>query len=173
MNLQYALMGPEYARLAWQFHVSPSSCDNPAHYEEYIRFCAVADQIDGRTVTHLLLDGDENRIAGYIALRTSSMLTTGEDGKYIGIPALEIAEIAVDRDYERHSVGSTLVNLALDAAGNLRKSVAGVMYIIACADPAAVDFYRKQGFDAARDNYTVPSDGWNNHCSPFYLRLQS
>lgn len=171
MNLQYALMGQEYAGLAWQFHVSPSSCDNPSHYEEYVRFCAVTDRNDGRTVTHLLLDGDANRIAGYIALRTGSMLTVGEDGKFVGIPALEIAEIAVDQDYERNNVGTLLVNIALDAAGYLRNTLAGVMYIVACADPASVDFYRKQGFDAAKDNYTVPSDGWNNNCSPFYLRL--
>lgn len=101
MNLSFSLFDQEHSGLAWHFRVSPSSCDNPGHYEEYIRFVALSDRRSGMGVTHVLIDADAGRIAGFVALRLSSLFYTGDDGKKRGSPALEIAELAVDADYEK------------------------------------------------------------------------
>ena len=171
MNLFCDLMGQEYAGLAWQFHVSPSSCGNPDFYDSYIRFSAVADMTDGNSVTHVLIDRDENKMAAYFALRVCSMCFTGTDGKQIGLPALEIAEIAIAGEYERKGIGSFIISSVIAIAKDIRENAAGVKYIVACADPAAIGFYKKQGFNVAGDVYELPRDGSNNNCIPAYLRF--
>lgn len=173
MNLSISLFDTENAGLAWEFHVSPSSCDNPEHYEQYIRFMAATDKKDGMGVTHILVDEDAKRIAGFAALRISSMFYTGEDGSIIGNQALEIAELAVDKDYERQGCGRVLIDLALYLGSVIRAEIAGVKYLLACADPAAVGFYEKNGFQKANDIYEAPRDGSNNNCIPMYLKLPS
>ena len=84
MNLSFSLFDQEHSGLAWHFRVSPSSCDNPGHYEEYIRFVALSDRRSGMGVTHVLIDADAGRIAGFVALRLSSLFYTGDDGKKRG-----------------------------------------------------------------------------------------
>lgn len=173
MNLSISLYDAEHTGLAWGFHVSPDSCDNPEHYEQYIRFMANTDKREGMGVTHMLVDEEAERMAGFLALRLSSLFYVGEDGNAIGNPALEIAELAVDKDYERRGCGTILVDLAMYLGDVLRTEYAGVKYLLACADPAAVGFYKKKGFHEARELYEVPRDGSNNNCIPMYLKLPS
>ena len=171
MNLSISLYDTEHAGLAWGFHVSPSSCDNPGHYEQYIRLMAATDKREGMGVTHVLIDHEENRLAGFVSLRLSSLFYIGEDGSRIGNPALEIAELAVDKDYEGRKCGTLLVDLAMYLGDTIRNQIAGVKYLLACADPAAVGFYEKNGFSNANDLYEAPRDGSNNNCVPMYLKL--
>lgn len=171
MNLSLSLFNQDLSGLAWHFHVSPSSCGNPMHYENYLRFSALSDARSGMGVTHVLFDESVNRIAGFVTLRMSSLFYTGEDGKKRGSPALEIAELAVDADYERCGVGSSLLDLAIRAADVIRADMAGVKYLLACADPAAVGFYEKNGFSRVSDLYEMPRDGSNNDCFPMYVQF--
>lgn len=171
MNLSFSLFDQEHSGLAWQFRVSPSSCDNPGHYEEYIRFVALSDKRSGMGVTHVLIDACAGRIAGFVALRLSSLFYTGDDGKKRGSPALEIAELAVDADYEKNGVGSALIDFAAYTADNIRGHMAGIKYLLACADPAAVGFYEKKGFSRVSDLFEMPRDGSNNNCTPMYIQF--
>ena len=164
-------MNTEIAGLAWSFHVSPDSCDNPMHYENYLRLSALAEQKDGQAVTHVMIDDDANCIAGFVALRATSLVSTLEDGKLSVNPALEIAELAVDQSYEGEGVGTTLVKLALAYADLIREGTAGIKFVMLCSDPKSVGFYEKLGFSHVSDLYKVLNDGWNNHCEPMYRRL--
>ena len=169
------MMSEKYAGLAWKFHVSPDSCDNPAHYENYIRLCAIGQQISGMGVTHLMLDVDEKgnvlAIAGYITLRATSLIDANEDGKKMVNPSLEIAELAVDKEYERKGIGTQLVKLAIAVADELRREYLGIKNIVLCADPKAVGFYKKRKFDMIEDWYEALHDGWNDHCEAMYISL--
>ena len=171
MNLAFALFEAEHIGLAWKFHVSPSSCENPDHYEEYIRFMALSDRLSGMGVTHVLIDSDAERIAGFIALRLSSLFYTGDDGRKRGSPAMEIAELAVDAEYEKHGIGSALLDFATAAADDIRTHTAGIKYLLACADPAAEGFYLKNGFSRVSELFEMPRDGSNNNCIPMYTQF--
>ncbi len=160
--------------LASEFQVDPSCCGYPEHYEFYLRCVALDDYHRGRGVTYIMLDDgiDPNRIVGYITLRASSLIKEG-DRRRQGHAAIEITELAVDKDYRGRGHGIDLVAFAIDRALTLSKDHIGIEYIILCADPAAVGFYSSPhfGFTAIEDVYEVPREGWNDDCVPMSLRL--
>lgn len=176
MSISYALMSLEYIELAWKFHVSSDSCDDPTYYENYLRLCAMSDQKAGMGVTHLFVEQDEvgkaKAIVGFITLRATSLVSTGDDGKSIVHPSLEIAELAVSRDYERKGFGRDLVNIAFISADHLRKHTIGIKYIAVCAAKKAEGFYEKLGFAKIGSWYETPRDGWNNTCEAMYITLE-
>ena len=171
MSITLATMSSEYVGLAWKFHVSPVSCDNHEYYEQYLRLCALADRKSGTALTHILVDDGAQRIVGYISLRATSLVGDGAADKKTVHPALEIAELAVDEDYERNGYGSDLVNIALDYALEMRSKYMGIKYVMLCADPKAVGFYEKLYFGKVGDLYEALHDGWNDHCEPMYIQL--
>ncbi len=171
MDFRWQILSVKNAGLAWGFHVSPASCKHPEYYSEYIRFNAIGDQKKGLGVTHLLVEEASDRIAGYITLRATSLISEDEDGHKIVQPSLEVAELAVDVDFERKGVGSLLIGFAIDKADELRRSVLGIRHIVVCADPDAIGFYKKMGLDELSNVYEVLHDGWNDRCKPMYITL--
>lgn len=159
----------DYIGLAWDFHVNPSSCDNPDHYEQYIRCCAIYDMNEGMGVTHIIVEND--KILGYITLRASSVVERIDD-KIYGEPALEICELAVSEGCERKKVGSDLVDFAIVKATELGSEAIGIKYIVLCADPSAVGFYEKLEFEKLESYGKIPREGWNDYCVPMKMRLR-
>lgn len=171
MSLSHELLGMENVGLAWGFRVSPSSCENPLYYSQYIQLSAMGDQKSGQSMTHVLVDDEIGLLAGYVSLRATSLISVGENGLPVVHPTIEIAELAVDERYERKGVGTELVNIALGAADFLRQHWLGIKYIAVCADPSAVGFYEKEGFRSVATLYEIPRDGWNDNCVPMYIAL--
>lgn len=175
MPYSLALMGKEYAGLAWKFYVSPDSCDNPDHYEQYLRLNAISDHKIGMGITHLLLDCNEEgkvvAIAGFVTLRATSLVSTDETGVKIVHPSVEISELAVSKEYERRGIGTGLINLAISVADDLRSNLIGIKYVVLCADPKSVGFYEKMDFGKIGDLYETLREGWNNNCEPMYITL--
>lgn len=172
MNFSIEKMEGKYAPLAWGFRVNPESCDNPEHYENYLKFSAVSDQVAGNGTTHIILDHERNRIVGFVTLRASSLINECEGIAY-GEPVLEIAELAVDQEYERRGYGKLLVDLSILMADQLNAEFIGIRYIMLCADPKAVPFYshRTVGFGKVADYYNVPREKWNVGCVPMFLKV--
>jgi GNAT superfamily N-acetyltransferase len=166
-------MKPEYMGLAWNFRVNPDSCDNPTHYESYLTLCAITDNTNGHSKTHVYIeeDGGAQRILGFITLRCSSVMISGEDDTPVGYAALEIYELAVQHGYERQGVGTTLIGIALEEAYEINTHHAGVEYITLYADRAAVDFYLLRDFRRTEDMYSVPTANWNRDCVPMMMKL--
>lgn len=165
-------MGNEFAELAWRFHVNPASCENPWHYESFLRLNAIEEHLSGRGVTHICVDPDKQNIAGFITLRATSIVNSCDGVMYVQ-PALEIAELAVSKDYERQGVGTQLVDISIWVANKLNDSFIGIQSIVLCADKCAIGFYEnpKIGFGKLEDHYDVLHDGWNNNCIPMYMNL--
>lgn len=158
--------------LAASFSVNPSSCENSTFYKQYLQFSSLMDQRSGRNTTHLFIDNTANRIMGFVSLRASSIISQGEGNVMLGEPALEISMLAVDKDYERRGVGSSLIDFALSEAAELHNSHIGVRYIILAADPMAVNFYKKMGFVPMEDRWShMPKENWSAHCAPMVLEL--
>lgn len=167
-NAVIELYSPQFAGLAWAFQVNPLSCDSPDHYQDYIRLIAASDMPEGRGTTHILWD--KERIFGFITLRASSYIQT-IDGKTSGESALEISELAVEKCAERSGVGRLLVDFAFKTAASLNQSYLGIRYIVLCADPCAVGFYKKIGFRQVDEYGDIPREGWNENCIPMFIRL--
>ena len=160
--------------LAWNFRVSPNSCGNHEHYENYIRLCAASDKAIGLGTTHVFIkeaDGVEY-LAGFITLRASS-LVTDNDGVLQGRPALEIAELAVDERFAGQHIGRVLVEFAVSMADSLNAASIGVRYVVVCSDPQSCGFYERCHFSALDALSAVPRENWNNTCIPMYAQLPS
>ena len=171
MGFDEKLFNQELAGLAWKFQVSPKSCNNQEYYNEYIRYSAIGDQQKGVGVTRVLVDTESERIAGYVTLRATSLVSEGENHVKLVEPSLEIAELAVDAEFERQGIGSALIGIAIDVADELRKNYLGIRHLVVCADGSAIDFYKKLGFGELSTLYEVLHDGWNDHCDPLYITL--
>lgn len=172
-ELVHELLNMDNIGLARNFRVNPSSCGNSSYYHEYLAFSAMGELTTGRGMTHLLIDSLNHRIAGYVTLRTASLVSADAKGlNRNGKPVIEISELAVDRDYERHGVGTELLNLTIMIADDLRRNQIGFCGIVVCADPSAVSFYKDHyGFVALSSVYEMLHDGWNDRCIPLYLQL--
>lgn len=173
MELVEKLFHQELVELAWNFQVSSKSCDNPEYYNNYIRLSAIGDQQKGMGVTHTFVDIERNRIAGFVTLRATSLVSEGANGVKLVEPSLEIAELAVDAEYERCGIGSELIGIAIDTADELRKKYVGIRHLVVCADRSAIGFYKnkKIGFGELSELYEVLHDGWNDECDPLYITL--
>ena len=179
MSIYMDLMSSDYIELAEKFRVNPKHCDNPEHYRNYIWQESISDQKQGMGVTHVFVDENEEtkekKIAGYITLRSSSLIMdTGESYK-LGYPALEISELAVDQNYERQNLGTDMVKFAISEALNLNEKEIGIQYVILCADPKAVGFYSKKkvGFKKLPIYQQIPRENRNKNCTPMYLKVAS
>lgn len=172
MEIRIEKFNKDLAGLAWAFQVNPDSCGNPLHYENYIRLIALSDKAAGNGLTYVVLDEDDSnkKICGFITLRTSSVIKQYED-RTEGEAALEITELAVDRNYERQGIGKLLLSLAVNIASEINAQFASVKCISLCADPYAVPFYERFGFSKLEDYGDVPREGWNTDCIPMVLRF--
>lgn len=160
--------------LALNFRVSPASCGNHMHYENYIRFCAVTDKVCGHGTTHVFIkeiDGTEY-LTGFITLRASSLVEDCE-GMLQGHPALEISELAVDERFAGQGIGRLLVGLSIAMADGINETSAGVRYIVVCSDPQSCEFYKRCQFSMLGALGNIPRENWNNSCVPMYLQLPS
>lgn len=159
--------------LVKDFLVNPESCDNPSHYEDYLKKCAITDVKQGLGTTHLFIEEqDENKnVMGYVTLKATSLTKNVGENHALGYSAVEISELAVHKDYERFGVGRDLLNFVLEESYRLRNSI-GVQYIVLCADPKAEGFYSKFNFTKIRDIEEVPREQWNQTCTPMLVKLQ-
>jgi len=174
VDLYFTQFNKEHAGLALKFQVNPYSCGNHEHYENYLRFIALTDRRIGKGVTHVLLHKNPissvETIVGFVTLRASSLISE-DSNDVLGCAAVEIAEIAIDKMYERQGYGKTILDFVFLIVDDIRSSIIGVEYIIACADSASVSFYEKNDFVKLSEHYEVPREGWNRNCIPMAIRL--
>lgn len=94
---------------------------------------------------------DEQRIAGYYTLASSSVLLTdlpANIGKklprYPTVPAVRMGRLAVDQAFKGQGLGGALLADALDRAA--RVEIAAFAMTVDAKDDAASAFYRHHGF---------------------------
>jgi ribosomal protein S18 acetylase RimI-like enzyme len=165
-------MKQEYIGLAWDFHVNPDSCENPSHYEQYLKLSSITDNKTGFSKTHVYIEEteDKQRIIGFISLRCTSVLIKDET-IINGHSALEIYELAVQMGYERQGVGTALIDLALSKSEEINTRFAGVEYLTLYSDPKSVGFYVGQNFDPISNMYILPKAIGNANCVPMIMKL--
>lgn len=169
-------MSLNYIDIVQNFEVNPDSCDNPGHYESYIKHSAILDYKQGLGTTHLFIqESDDNTkiLMGYLTLRASSLIKEMGEASKFGFPALEIAELAVSKDFERKGIGTDMVKYAISKAIELCENEISVKYVVLCADPRAIDFYKKIGFSPISSTNDIPREHANLKCFPMCLSIKS
>lgn len=174
MSFFRCIMDAKHYEAATRFKVNPESCGNPEHYEEYIMYNALSDNKLGMGTTYIFCDGDidsDYEIMGYVTVKASSFVKNyGDD--ILGFPAIEIAELAVAKKYERRGVGRDMVDFVISMARDLNDQYLGVQYLLLCADPKSVGFYKKSNLTEISSTYEViPRESWNTNCVPMYIKL--
>lgn len=168
----------KHAPYAHSFYVNPDSCENPEHFESYIRYDALGDYRSGMATTHVMVEyevqEDETEafigICGFISLKATALITSDNES-IVGDPAIEIAELAVNKNYEKENNGRALLEYAVNLCDELRDTI-GAKYLLVCAAKKAVEFYKHiLPFGNAEDYYIIPREIWNEDCIPLYFRL--
>ncbi|KAB0623098.1 GNAT family N-acetyltransferase [Castellaniella defragrans] len=100
---------------------------------------------------------DDQRIAGYYTVASSSVLLTdlpANIGKklprYPTVPAVRMGRLAVDQDFKGQGLGGALLADALDRAA--RAEIAAFAMMVDAKDDAASAFYQHHGFIALPDS---------------------
>ena len=165
-------MQTELAHLVSSFDCDPN-CGNPEHFNNFLRYNAISDGVIGMGVTHVALGYDDEgtpvKIQGFVTIKTNSVVSVC-DGINNGVPAMEIAELAVDKDIARQGLGTMLIKHALSIIDEIRCKV-GIKYAVVCADELAIGFYEKVGFTHLSDYYVIPREQWNAGCVPMCIDL--
>ncbi len=127
-------------------------CSGAVLLDRYFREKVTQDIRNNLARCFIALDGD--RIAGFYTLSASSIaLDDLPEGlkkrlRYEFIPAVRIGRLAVDKDFKRQGLGSTLV---FDAALRVANSPIGAYAIMVDTKDDAVGFYEKLGFTPIPD----------------------
>lgn len=90
----------------------------------------------------------------------------------MGSPALEIFVLAVAEQYEGRGVGRLLVDWVIRQAAYLHENFVGVRHLILAADPNAIGFYEKMGFqrtDVDGLEQFLPRERCNKACT--FMRM--
>jgi len=168
----FEIVNTDNLGLADLFSVNPTSCENVDFYVQYLSEYALYDFQTGRAVTHMFIDDVANRIMGFVSLRSSSVLSSDDKGRMLGSPAIEIAVLAGDQQYERRGVGTNLIDYVRIIAEHMQENYLGVRHIVLAADAIAVGFYEKMGFGYMEDRWELmPKEQWSVNCVPMSMHL--
>lgn len=168
----------ENADLCQHFSVNSTICENPDHYNNYLKQNALMDYKQGLGVTYLYIDTDditqERKLMGYITLRSSSLIKDMGERKKFGYPAIEISELAVSEKYSLKGMGTEMVADAILIAEKLNKDIS-IKYVVLCADPSAETFYSRSPLNFMKMHEhidDIPRAYANMNCTPMYLKLR-
>lgn len=124
----------------------------------YLKQQALQDMKRQLGITHIAVPkADPGKIAGYYTLAMTSV-SPGEMPErrlpgFIPLPAILLGRLAVDLEYKGHQIGEFLLMDALARSERVAISDVGAVAVVVDALPAAVDFYRKYGFQQLSNDH--------------------
>lgn len=134
----------------------PFRCGEAELDEWLARYAGQSERKDN-TRTVLLLDEHAGRVAGYFSMRAFELApadagsATGRPHRY-PVPAMLIARLAVDKDYQGRGVGRLLLFEALQRLVAVADSVGFEVVVVHALHEDAACFYLKHGFRRFADH---------------------
>ena len=128
----------------------PFSCGEPELDDWLAKYAGQSERKDNVRTT-LLLDEREGRIAGYYSMRTFE-LSAADASSALGrsrrypVPAMLIARLAVDSDYQGRGTGRVLLFDALEKLMAAANSIGFEIVVVHALHEDAACFYLKHGF---------------------------
>lgn len=137
------------------FDRSRFRCGKP-ELDDWLKTKAGQQERSNNTRTFLAVE--DERIVGYYAT-TSYQLGLDAAAAIFGlgkrrypIPAVLLARLAVDEEFQGHGVGKTLLVHALTEIARASRSVGFEVVVVHAIDKEAVTFYAQAGFTRFEDN---------------------
>jgi GNAT superfamily N-acetyltransferase len=104
--------------------------------------------------TYVLADEPPSQIGGYITLMCSELVLDNHQRpqenkrlkRYDAFPAIKLARLAVDKDFQGKGLGILLIDNAISIVKNHIMPNAGCRFLTVDAKPDAINFYEKAGF---------------------------
>ena len=118
--------------------------------EDFIKNEAWLEQTKGLNTTYLLINTNENDIAGYVSLCNDSIRLDLEERDelnltYTTIPAMKIARLAVSNKYQRLGIGKSLITFSVGIGQKIR-NYSGLAFLTLDYYEHRVSFYESVGF---------------------------
>ncbi len=115
----------------------------------YLQKFANQDQKKSLTKAYVLSEG--RKIIGYYTISAHSvekdtLPETLNSGHYTDLPFLLLGRLAVDREYQGHGYGATLIYHACKTTINTAEKIGIFGIIVEAKNDASVEFYKKLGF---------------------------
>lgn len=135
----------------------PFSCGEPELDDWLAKYAGQSESKDNVRTT-LLLDEQQGRIAGYYSMRTFE-LSAADAASAIGrsrrypVPAMLIARLAVDSEYQGHGTGRVLLFDALRKLLAVADNIGFEMVVVHALHEDAACFYLKNGFRRFLDHH--------------------
>lgn len=130
---------------------------------------ALVEQLAGLNTTTLLYLDDS--LAAYISLCADTITLADEEQEetkmpYATIPAIKVARLAIDKNFQKQGVGKFLLQYAIYRALEVRNNYCGVKFLTVDCFLHRVSYYENFGFQIN----VIQADGRQEH-HPLSLRL--
>ena len=118
--------------------------------DDFLKKEALVEQNKGLSTTHLLIDKDNNKLIGFISLCNDCLsLDIDEKNKmnmpYLTIPAVKIARLGIDNNYQGQSLGKFLIGYSTILISHIKKYSGVTMVTLDCYKDK-IAYYQKLGF---------------------------
>lgn len=121
--------------------------------DNYLHKQAGQDSRKKISVTYVLHDQNENKVAGYYTLSATAieLLALPENVRkklpsYPCLPATLIGRLAIDETYRRRGLGELILIDAMKRAYRTSSEVASFAVVVDAINQSAKEFYKKYGF---------------------------
>lgn len=110
---------------------------------------AFNEQEQGLNTTHLLIV--DNSLVGYISLCADNLRVSLDEQSelnllYYNIPAIKIARMAIQRDFQTNGYGELLIKFAVHISNSIRQIGVGVKFITVDCYEHRTSYYQNYGF---------------------------
>ena len=146
--------------------------------ENFLKNEAYKYNEDGEGNTYILIN-ESNNIVAYYTLKANSLQIVDSESRYMKyrvFPAVEIARLAVDMNYEAQGIGSSLLAHIIKEVNEVKK-IMGIKYIFLFSVPSALRFYKTKnkakvqfkefpkGVEFLKDSLS------QDDCTPLYITI--
>ena len=121
--------------------------------EEYLKSCALDDEISGESRTYLVKDSVSRALACYFSLRTCLVPLALDDETFVTMPAIELSNFAVNEQYRRAQRNTRKIGayVFLEFILPIVKHSAGIigakwLCVYSLPRPGLVKYYETLGF---------------------------
>ncbi len=151
-----AISSPEL--LTESHDISRFSCGKPA-LDHWLKNRALSNQTKGFTA--VLIVHEDNRVIGYYGLAPTAIvpamlpraIRTGQPPD--PVPCLLLGQLATDENWKGQGIGGGLLKHALQRCVTAAGLIGGRALIVRAIDEEAVQFWKRKGFIASKDDAFV------------------
>ncbi|WP_341285682.1 hypothetical protein, partial [Priestia megaterium] len=153
-----------------QYPSANTSMDN------YVVECAVKDKFEGKSITFLFLNEEEDYLYGYYSLFATSIINPVHDsGEMVGTPAVEIKLFAINEqlsgeicesytDEEReYTISDILLMGVMGQVKTFSEEFMGISALVLKSTKKALSFYKRNNF-VEIEKLMLPYDEFADQC---------